>query len=414
MKKLVKIVLLLAFAIMSVMLISCNDEPVYYVDSDTDDVPGVSDDFGVTDVPVEPVCVSARIGYIEHIYNDMFFYKTNLDGLVRYYDLNDLEAGSYAVNTDPLIKEEMKEWGLGANPAHADLYVVSPEMTAKSGGIPVIVTYAHYIDDFYRFSVYESGINKVTRIKEDAESNVQSIHLYGDTLVYTMLNEKGGQNIFRIDLDGENFVEKKSRKSEMYYVSTIYEDRIYYVEEKSRKLYSNSLMLDDEQFLFSASSAVFNPFIADGYIMYGVLSDKKVEFDGWSNNTVELHRRPLDDLSKDEVFMEDLYTVSYANGKLYYKTYDPHHVTDRIIEWGSPYYEYSFGTGETRQLYDLTGTKKMRSLVTVGENFIIFGQTDYSTGDTHQTSTSVKIVHNLKTGEEYELPYSEDGEFIWK
>ncbi len=338
------------------------------------------------------------------IYEDILYYTTR-HGILRYYDLANTEAGSFPLNSDPLADGSVKDPSF----VGGGFYAVSPKLTKENDGNHVLIYAQRYGEkdiggSAFRLMKYDTLTNTTVKILDKIDIMMQSMLLYGDTVVFTVNNEKKGWDIYRVDIDGENYVKKDNPRKAQYRAVTIHGDRIYYADEKSGKLYSSSLMLDDEKELFSTNVSQIWPFIVDGYIYYASPKVNYVEYDGIKYPSYTLCRRPLDDLSKEEMFMENLSSVVRRGDKLFFDYTELRYVTETALDYSSPLYEYSFETGETRQIFDLSGTLKDRVWTVVGEDHIVFTEIDYSTGNTPQTRGQETIVHNLMTGEETVLP----------
>ncbi len=391
MKKILKIILIQLLVLIQLMLFSCNSEVIGTVDTDS------SDDSENVSVSIDPVCTRGDMQGV--FFGDIYYYRTRHDEL-RYYDLTDIESGSYSVSADTL-----SEYGV-----QGDFLAVSPELTAKNSGNPVLVILENCGSDFGRLFTYNTGNNKTTIIKDEVDPYVQSLHLYGETVIYTTNNGKEGYDLHVIDINGDNYIKKENNRKCQYSVSTVHEDRIYYADRRTGMLYSNSLMFDDEQSLFSCNTMQITPFIVDDYIYYADAAVKKVKFESMTFMSYTLCRRPLDDLTKEEVFMENLSSAVRRGDKLFFDYTEPRYVTETVLDYSSPLYEYSFETGETRQIFDLSGTLKDRVWTVVGEDHIVFTEIDYSTGLTFQTRTDTTMIHDLATGEEWQIPNYNDEE----
>ncbi len=400
MKNITKIVAFFLLVCLCLPLFSCSDGTVDTDGTSGEDGANGSNNAGNSFSSMEPVCT---VGYRDGIiYEDMYFYIKLRGGILKYYDLTDIESGSYNVNTDPLVED------LYSNPAALGrgYFAISPELTAENNGIPVLIIAKmrseNSIDKLFIYS-YNTATNDADAIFECEDANIQTLHLYGDTIVFTTNNGDKGYDIHRVDIDGDNYVKKENKKS-LYYTSTVYDDRIYYTDDKTNTLYSASLMLDDEQKLFSVNTVSVIPFIVDDYIYYAKPAVKYVEYEERKHIAYTVCRRHLSDLSKEEVFMENIFALVRRGNKLFFSYTEPRRITEGIVAVYSPLYEYSFETGEKRQLYDLSGTLKDRSWIVINEDYVVFVDIDYSTGDTFQTRTDTTIVLNLATGEETVLP----------
>ncbi len=359
---------LLLAVLLPLVLVSCNTAPVESpIDTGTDSALGEGNASGDSNVSIDPVCTVGQMDRL--IYGDTFYFLRNLLMDIYYYDLTDIEAGTFPVNPDPLIEDEVMESGKGinANPAcvSGNFFAVSPELTAKNGGIPVILLFQKNYNDngeetahLYK---YNTATSKTTLLCNETSTMLQSMHLYGDTVVFTVNEEKKGWNIYRVSVDGEDFVKKDNPKRANYRVVTVYGERIYYVDEKTDTLYSCSLMLDDEKELLHTSIIQINPFIVDGYLYYAGTKASYVEYEGGKSPGYDLYRAPLDDLEVSELFLENLSSAIYYNDRLVYRYNEPYRINEERVAASACHYAYSFETEETTRLYDFAGTAKIRN-----------------------------------------------------
>ncbi len=390
MKNITKIVAFFLLVCLCLPLFSCSDGTM---DSDG------TDNIGTDDVePREPEYVEGSMDGI--VFDDIYYYKTNR-GFLRYYDLTDIEAGSFSANSDPLV-----DGTHSGNPASVagSFFVVSPKLTDENNGNHVLIVLNNAYLDYARLYTYDLSANKATFLSEEISKNVQSLDVYEDKIIYTINNGNEGWDIYIIDDDGKNHIMKDNSRKAMYRVVTVYNDRIYYVDERLGILYSDSLTFDDEQKLFSIGVTSIYPFIVDGYIVYAPPNPSYVEYEGRRYIGYDLYRRPLDDIEEKELMLENVCGARLCGDRFFYVFTEPYRNTESIVSYMPSLYEYSFETDETRKLYDLNGTKRTRAWQVISEDWLVLIDIDYSTGDTFQTRTDTTIVLNLATGEETVLP----------
>ncbi len=386
-----KTVICIVFMLIFIMLISCSEEPVD------------------EEITFKPICAYADTWNGIFVYENTLFCQKN--GIIRCYDLTDIEAGSYSASSDPFVNDIE----LYANPLHADAFVVSPKLTWENSGSPVLIMAKKYRDnekdaDFYRLYHYDTAANKVTVIKESIDYPSERTHMYnlvnyGDSVFFTLDAGKMGCDIYRINIDGSDYIKKENKHKEQYWIIGVYNDRIYYTNQVG-SLYSNSLMLDDEKSICSTNAA-FQVAVVANSIIYAKKGVSYVTYEDTKYESYTICRRQLDNLENEEIIFENVALMQGIGDKIYYNLCEPHHLNETFVSQWSPLYEYSFETGETRTVYDLSGTECIRNLKYVGEEYLIFTEIDYSTGDTFQTTTEKTIVHNLATGEETVLPMEE-------
>ncbi len=159
------------------------------------------------------------------------------------------------------------------------LFLVNPWLTKKNGGNPVLIFTNTYSDkelgrSSMRLVSYDTGTGKKTVIKDQIDdTGFQDLCAYGDVIFYTCNEGKYGYNIYRVDIDGENYMKMDNPRRRLNYEYGIYNNRIYYVDGNTGGLYSNSLDFDDEQYHFKVAPYA-NIHVYDGYIYYSQTAEK--------------------------------------------------------------------------------------------------------------------------------------------
>ncbi len=393
MKNMLKLLLILLLGML--ILTSCGQ---HKVDDPVEEGSGIAE--------TEPECVIGDSWY-GVVYEDTFYYTTNR-GIIRFIDLSDPNAGSFPLNSDVLSGGETNDAGFTGG----GFFAVSPKLTRENDGNHVLIFAQGYRDGkmaekSFRLMAYNTKTNSVSKIADGIDRMMQSLLLYDDTIVYTVNNEKNGWDIYRVGVDGDDHIKKDNPKKANYIVVTVYGDRIYYVNEKSGMLYSSSLMLDDEREHFRVNAVQILPFVADGYIYYASTKINYTLLEDRKYAGFDIYRRSLEELSEEELFLENVSGGWFRGGKLFFSYNEPRRVTETRADNFTVLNEFSFDTGKTNEIYDLSGTTKTRSWIAMTEKYVIFNEIDYSTGDTVESRTKAMIVHNLATGEETVLPVEE-------
>ncbi len=389
MTKIIRCAAFLIVLSLGTILLACSNEPD--LGEPNTGEPDLSDpDLG------EPEYINANGG--EFLYDGAFFYTT-LEGL-RYYDLSDIESGSYPVMTDALISgtEQIKVGGMHCG--------IDPWQTKKNGGQPVFVFASSYFDKALdekamRIMSYNSKTNTFTVIKDQLSYDFQDLNIYGDTVIYGCNEGKLGFNYYRIDIDGKNFKKMDNPKHRHYILSTVHDGRMYFYDEATQMVYSNSLDFDDEQYLFKKS--VGDVYLYDGYIYYPEYKEETVQYNEKNYSINALLRSPLSDLSKVETVLENTYIVRYCKDKIYYTfvdgTLDPELYSSPVAR----IYEYSIETGEKREVFaDKSGEDIYYSICGISDDHLVISEWPKALGGGYAFSHYLCI--DLATGEETVLP----------
>ncbi len=347
----------------------------------------------------EPVCITATMDEI--IYDDLLYYDSPGVEFIKYYDLNNLELGGISLYN-------FEAYGLHDAPlayVYVGFFAVDPWLTAKNDGNHVIVIgheYSEYNGEhnipFSRIIAFETDSYEVTVIKDKLPTGIQSMHLYGDMIFFTVNAADEGFNLYRIDTNGENFMKLDNPNCAQYRVNAIYEDRIYYRDVITGKLFSNSFSFDDEKYLFDVYNVAG---IFDGYIVYYDTQIKLFSQMGVKKRCVTICRRPISDVSKVETIIENVRTgTMYADKFFYYRT-EPKDFTDARPEDANVLYEYSLTTGKTRELPTKEDFTTQRYFYSISENYILFRENAFKN---EGGQTGRMVLYNIATGEETVLP----------
>ncbi len=138
--------------------------------------------------------------------------------------------------------------------------------------------------------------------------------------------------------------------------------------------------------------------VYDGYIYYASTPADGVEFGGRTHPSLTICRRPLSNMTQEEVVLENVYSGRYCKDKFYFYYADASIDPELNNVPRSALYEYSVETKEQREIYDMTKTKAMRSMQTVSEDYLICSE--YERDEDGQDIYYRLISINLATGEE--------------
>lgn len=343
-------------------------------------------------------------GFNIYLYDNILYYYDTNTFSIKYQDLTNVQTTGLPLYGDVLASGEENPFANIFSPAV--YFAVDPKATKENDNRHVLIGayYRYAIDkqtnrmkNFYQITSFDTGTNKVTVIQDEIAENIQSLCIYGDRIIYTTNEGDLGTNIHIIGKDGSGYKEMENPDKDSYRVQTVYKDRIYFIDAAGR-LFSCSLDLDDRQYLFDIVLRA-EMFIVNDRIVYcdNLLA---TEFDGASYMTVDIVSCPISDTSKKEKLLSDVSMGMNCGDKFYYYISEPRKIGSAVEEYSHILYEYSFETGLSREVYDLGDKEISRCYTAIGENYIVYTETDYSSG----SPVSRRIAQNLKTGEETEVP----------
>lgn len=343
-------------------------------------------------------------GFNIYLYDNIFYYYDINTFSIKYQDLNNIQTTGLPLYGDVLASGEENPF---ANIfSQAVYFAVDPKATKENNDKHVLIGayYKYAIDkqtnrmkNFYQITSFDTGTNKVTVIQDEIAENIQSLAIYGDWIIYTTNEGDRGTNIHVIGKDGSGYKKMENPDKKSYRVETVYKNRIYFIDSAGQ-LFSCSLALDDAQYLFNIVLRA-EMFIANDYIVY-CDNLQATEFDGMSYMNVDIVRCPISDVSKKEKILSNVSMGMNHGDKFYYYLSEPRKVGSAVEEYSHILYEYSFETGSSREVYDLQDKEISRCYIALGDNYIVYSETDYSSG----SPVSRWIVQDLKTNEETVVP----------
>lgn len=343
-------------------------------------------------------------GFNIYLYDDIIYYYDLNTFSIKYQDLNNIQTTGLPLYGDVLASGEENPFANIFSPAV--YFAVDPKATKENNDKHVLIGayYKYAIDkqtnrmkNFYQITSFDTGTNKVTVIQDEIAENIQSLAIYGDWIIYTTNEGEQGTNIHVIGKDGSGYKKMENPDKKSYRVETVYKNRIYFIDSAGQ-LFSCSLALDDAQYLFNIVLKA-EMFIANDYIVY-CDNLQATEFDGMSYMNVDIVRCPISDVSKKEKILSNVSMGMNHGDKFYYYLSEPRKVGSAVEEYSHILYEYSFETGSSREVYDLQDKAISRCYIALGDNYIVYSETDYSSG----SPVSRWIVQDLKTNEETVVP----------
>ena len=347
--------------------------------------------------------VCAR-GFNTYLYDDIIYYYDINTFSIKYQDLNNIQTAGLPLYGDVLASGEENPFTNIFSPMV--YFAVDQKATKENNNKHVLIgayrrtgvdKQTNRPKSFYQITSFDTGTNKVTVIQDEIAENIQSLAIYGDWIIYTTNEGDRGTNIHVIGKDGSGYKKMENPDKKSYRVETVYKNRIYFIDSAGQ-LFSCSLALDDTQYLFNIVLRA-EMFIANDYIVY-CDNLQATEFDGMSYMNVDIVRCPISDVSKKEKILSNVSMGMNHGEKVYYYLSEPRKIGPVTAEYSHILYEYSFETDSSREVYDLQDKAISRCYIALGDNYIVYSETDYSSG----SPVSRWIVQDLKTNEETVVP----------
>lgn len=268
--------------------------------------------------------------------------------------------------------------------------LIDEAATVKNGGMPVlIIAYGKGRQNDYRFRIvsFNTLTNKVTVIQENI-SRVMSLALYRDTLYYTTEeDEEIGRLLHKINLDGSGYstLGDFDRVVDLS-LGWVDDGVVYYSDGVTGEVFQCDADLKNSRLLFKVENVPLESiikFVSDGYIYY---RENRSPDDLYKAGFIL--RRPLDDIEKSEVFLENV-AGDMFDGKLLYMYSE--------TGW-DVLYEYDPKTGETCIVYDVRDQGLDLAYSMYSERYLICETYGDSRNDIYY------LCFDLETGEQIKIP----------
>lgn len=332
---------------------------------------------------IQACVATAVLVYNDTIYYNCYSLSASIPTKIKYQNLNNIRPSGAELGADPLSSESLG--GLFAGVDEWPFFLVDEEATAENGGIPVFIICCNY-SGVYKIFSYNSKNNKVNTIHTELE-NMEWLALYGDYIFYETYEGDKGKIIHRVGKDGTGHAEMENKDALSYSIHFIYEDKIYY-SQGSRKIYSMNLDFSESVYICDALVNP-SPFISDGYIYYFAVRPTPVG-DG-TNNSWELCRRSLADLSKEETVLKNICVGMHRNGIFYYFKYNSEGTAcNKNIVYG-----YKVKTGESFVALDNPAIQGGFTYLGWNEEYLVCRFT--------KDRKSYYLVVNIETWEEFTM-----------
>ena len=310
---------------------------------------------------------------------------------ILYQDVNSPASSGILLYGDVLVGEDGNPF---ARSDGVSWMLVDERATVENGGVPVLLLAIGYTSivgegaDTHRVGSYEIGefdmlTNKWTVITSGAD-DVMQLALYRDTVFYiTFGGGDEGYTLECCDRSGGGHKKLSTTAPTTLRLGYVYDDTVYYVDERTFSVYTCSLDLSEPKLMFDDQYHPIIDTISDGYIYYSAWTD---EFGGVS----EYFRRNLSAPDNAE-FISDNATVELHYGHLYGFGDDD----------GRMICEYDPETGALqRVLSDISGRDDIdKSIIAIAETYIIC-DVSYDSDRDMKHLTCI----DLSSGKEWKVP----------
>ncbi len=343
-------------------------------------------------------------GSIYMIHGDTVFYYAVFDNnpsySIKYQDINNVSDEGRPLLDDPLLEDELNPF---TNMLGLTLMAVDYEATEKNGGMPVLIITYSIGFNHYTIVSFNTKTNEIKTIKDDIYDNVQSLHVYGDIIYYTVNRGNKGYDMCQVGTNGKNDSVKDNPYASDYRISTVYEDKIYYLSDS--KAYTCNLDFS-EQTLLVDSIARYTAFIHDGYFYYAS-GLKYRDIGNFTSISETVSRFPLSDPSATEVFIEDITWCVNFGSKLFYCESAPRLFGDVKKDEGTNVLRVmDLDTRETAVVYDRGDDTALNMVEGISDSWIYCSRIDYAPKLTDPSAQEIYTysVINTETFEEIILP----------
>ncbi len=341
------------------------------------------------------------LGTGDIIYGDTIFYHDiHGDGSVKYQKISNIAETGNPLIDDMLLEESVNPFKYLRSLV---LMAVDYEATEKNGGMPVLII--TYSIGFNRYTIvsFNTKTNKITEIKDDISDNVQSLHVYGDIIYYTVNRGDKGNDICRVDTNGKNHAVKDNPNSLGNSIKTIYKDKIYYFA--GSQLRSCNLDFSEDTSL-TAAAVRFDSFGYGNYVYYCSGLEYPAVGD-FTTVSLNISRISTSDPSVTEVFIEDIAYGRGCGNKFYYFESNPRLFGNVEFDDGTNVLNVmDLDTMETSVVFDYGDNTAITYYAAISDSWIYLYSIDYAPtlADPSAQPTKEYFVINTETFERIDVP----------
>ena len=325
-------------------------------------------------LPAENETVTS--GYNATIYQNTVYYVDRSTLEIRYQTIGNVQEKGIPLIGDVLAGEADNPLAL----VYTALLLVDEAATQTNDGYPVLIAALRNLgDDFYKIIAFDTQSNHVTILK-DGIGPVQSLHLYGEYLLYSTNDGDLGCNVHSLKKDGSESYTLPNPDCNIYTIKNCYRDEVYIEGEPA--LYKATLTMENLTHLFDNYNTPV--FFFEDYLYYR-------EFDSG-----KISRRPLSDLSQNEMVISDC-TEGIARGSSYLYLEKAEGETTVDV---NAIYLYEANSDENRLVFQNTDLEKEYYYKDFTDTYILF--------DIYLADGSLApefMVYRIDTQERIYIPY---------
>ena len=313
------------------------------------------------------------------IYEDTIYYIDRYTQKIRYQILGNIQETGLPLVDDALAMDEDNPFSC----INSAMMLVDEAATKANEGQPILIFALKSADEEnYQILSYNTKDSRLSVLKEDITGPVQTLHLYGEYILYTTNDGELGCNVHSLKKDGSVSYTLPNPEHQNYVVKNCYNDEIYI--ESSPSLYKASMTMENLTLLFDNYDTPVFFFKDDLY--YRELESGK------------LSRKPLSNLSQNEIIIDD-FTVGITRGNsyLYVKKLEDGSGID-----GNSIYLYNASTDENRLIFQNTEPDVMYFYMDFSDQYVLF-ECNYISGD--KVGVKEFMVYNIETQEKLYIPY---------
>ena len=200
-----------------------------------------------TDVPV--IENKTITGTESVVYDDVLYYYDFFSREIRYQNINNVQETGLPLMNDILSSDEENPF---INVRFA-LLLIDENATLRNDNYPIlIIAYRNLADVLNgvgsKIITFNTKNNSI-KVLRDNIGSIQSLHLYGNTVCYTVNDGELGFNVHTIKTDGSDYHSLTNPQKRGYRVRDFKENNVYLTDEAGN-FYSATLELENLNYLF--------------------------------------------------------------------------------------------------------------------------------------------------------------------
>ncbi|MBQ4037658.1 MAG: hypothetical protein IJC84_05980 [Clostridia bacterium] len=265
--------------------------------------------------------------------------------------------------------------------------LVASSLESESEKAPVLVIAHGYIERpigsekpryLYRIVSFDMSTQQVYVIKDSITSSVQSLSLYKDRIFFTTNEGDLGYDMHTVQTNGTNYRKIENANGDFFRILYAAEGRVYCYKEGLKELYSCDIDLNEFNYLFNIE-LIPEMFVNDGFIYYST-NHQGGETDGKHWVYCDLYRRPLSDISKEELLLSKVTVGRNEGNKFYFYSFENAALSDDGYDaYGtSVLYAFDLKTKQRTTIYDFKSENVQTEYVAISDKYLIYWRREES------------------------------------